>query len=138
MEFLGKFSKKSKDEKKDDGAKKDDSKASDEKTATPFSDSNYLYDRFVSNPTSEDNIKKITKKAFLEEEDYNNIKNRKIEIKVRDVEDLDVKNNALHSKIQQMTNENRETKERLLSEYENLSREMKLLLIENIMNSKKW
>lgn len=136
-EFLGKLQKKNKETKKE-VAKKDDITQKEEKEPTPFSDTNYLYDRFVINPTIEDNIEKNKSKTFLDEEDYQNIRNRKIEIKVKEVEDLEVKNNALHTKIQQMTNENRETKERLLSEYESLSREMKLLLIENIMNSRKW
>ena len=103
VEFLGKTSKKSKDEKKEEPSKKDEKKETVENLSTPFSDSNYLYDRFVINPTIEDNIKTKSNNAFLEEDDYKKIKDRKIEIKVRDVEDLEVKNNALHSKIQQMT-----------------------------------
>ena len=57
VEFLGKTSKKSKDEKKEEPAKKDEKKETVENLSTPFSDSNYLYDRFVINPTIEDNIK---------------------------------------------------------------------------------
>ena len=44
-----------------------------------------------------------------------------------------VYSNQVHSKIAELTNNNRQEKERMLNEFNNLSKEMKLLLIENIM-----
>ena len=41
--------------------------------------------------------------------------------------------NKLYNRINQMTSSNMETRERLLKEFEGLSKEMKLLLIDNII-----
>lgn len=94
--------------------------------------SNYLYDRFVDNPTNADNVvdKKISE-AFLSENEHHAIRDREIKIKVKETsQEL---NNELYKKIQAMANENHEVKNKLLNEFESLPREMKLLLIENIM-----
>ena len=97
--------------------------------------SNYLYDRFVDNPSIEDECDSanIISEAFITDQEFEDIKNRTTTIKVNDVEDINATRNDLYSKIQAMTNENQENKERLLNEFNGLSKEMKLLLIENIM-----
>jgi len=99
--------------------------------------SNYLYDRFVSNPTDEDNVPiKKNANAFISDEEFNNIREHNVKIRVNEVEEIEPKftnKSVLYDKIAQMASENIETKEKLLNEFENLPREMKLLLIENIM-----
>lgn len=98
---------------------------------------NYLYDRFVVTPTADDEIKeKDAFDGFLTEDEVNKIKDRNVKVDVKDVEDIssnDVKKDKLYKKIQQMANENVESKEQMLAEFENLPKSMKLLLIENIM-----
>ncbi len=94
---------------------------------------NYLYDRFVDRPTSEDYIqdKKISD-AFISENEVNAVKNNNIKIQVND-SSLGTDKSKLYSRINQMTSSNLETRERLLKEFEGLSKEMKLLLIDNII-----
>ena len=94
---------------------------------------NYLYDRFVDRPTSEDHIqeRKISE-AFMSENELNAVKNRDIKIQVND-SSLNGDKSKLYSRINQMTSSNLETRERLLKEFEGLSKEMKLLLIDNII-----
>ena len=98
---------------------------------------NYLYDRFVESPSIDDNLGvKKPFQGYLSDEEANAIRNRNIQIKVNDVEDLSIldgRKNELYKKIEQMASENIETKEQMLLEFEKLPKSMKLLLIENIM-----
>lgn len=129
-------SKKSKTEKKDS---KTESVTKEEKkdSSNDVVYSNYLYDRFVSNPTKEDQVEydSSISSAFLTEDEYQSIRNNKVEIKVKDTssESALTEKELLYKKIESMTTENTATKEKLLEEFNSLSREMKLLLIENIM-----
>lgn len=99
--------------------------------------SNYLYDRFVDSPSDDDNVNsKKSFQGFLTDEEARNIRDRDVKIKVNDVEDisvLDDKKNELYKKIEKMATENIEAKEKMLQEFEQLPKSMKLLLIENIM-----
>lgn len=99
--------------------------------------SNYLYDRFVDSPTIDDNVQdKKAFDAFLTDDEANNIKDRNVKVEVKDVEDIssrDIKKDKLYKKIQEMANENIESKEQMLKEFESLPKSVKLLLIENIM-----
>lgn len=96
------------------------------------SDTNYLYDRFVSNPSKEDvSERKSISDAFITNEEQNSIKNYNVKIDVKDNEEDSKK--VLYNRINQMTSSNMETRERLLKEFEGLSKEMKLLLIDNII-----
>ena len=94
---------------------------------------NYLYDRFVDRPTCEDHIqeKKISD-AFMSDSELNAVRNRDIKINVNN-SSYDSDKSKLYSRINQMTSSNLETRERLLKEFEGLSKEMKLLLIDNII-----
>ena len=94
---------------------------------------NYLYDRFVDRPTREDYIQpeKISE-AFMTDNEFNAVKNRDVKIRVKDSSSESDKN-KLYNRINQMTSSNMETRERLLKEFEGLSKEMKLLLIDNII-----
>lgn len=98
---------------------------------------NYLYDRFVENPTKEDNIQiKSISDTFITEKDLDVIKNSKVYIKVSPVQKINCGchiSNSTHEKIESIINENRSARSKLLQEFDGLSREMKLLLIENIM-----
>lgn len=97
-----------------------------------FVNTNYLYDRFVENPTKDDIIEDKKNGAFLSAEESEEIKNKKVEIKVKPVENLSQKE-ALYKKIEQMTSSNIEAKEKMLEEFESLPRTTKLMLIENII-----
>lgn len=94
---------------------------------------NYLYDRFVERPTKEDYVKenKISQ-AFMSEKEFDSVRNNDIKIRVKDNE-FQSEKNKLYNRISQMTSSNLETRERLLKEFEGLSKEMKLLLIDNII-----
>lgn len=97
---------------------------------------NYLYDRFVEAPSVEDNVSKSKKfDGFLSEDEALDIKNRNIKIEVKDVEDIsaDYRKDDLYKKIEKMASQNVEAKEKMLQEFEQLPKSMKLLLIENIM-----
>lgn len=95
---------------------------------------NYLYDRFTLNPTSIDYVenKKISE-DFLSEEEVADI-NKNIEIKVQEVDASLSTKERLHKRISEMTSHNKETREKLLDEFEGLSREMKLLIMDNIIS----
>lgn len=97
-----------------------------------FVNTNYLYDRFVENPTVDDKIEDKKNATFLTVEENEEIKNKKVEIKVKPVENLSQKE-ALYKRIEQMTNDNASTNEKLLEEFESLPRTTKLMLIENII-----
>ena len=97
---------------------------------------NYLYDRFVITPTSDDNVQTKKNTSFIDEDEAKRLRDEKLKIKVNDVVDIsskDLKKNSLYSRISEMANENLQTKEKLLEEFEQLPREMKLLLISNII-----
>ena len=95
---------------------------------------NYLYDRFVDNPTADDRIECDNRRRdiFLSDEENESIKNKKVEIKVKPVETLSEKE-ILYKKIEEMTNENAVNREKLLEEFESLPKNTKLMLIENII-----
>ena len=95
---------------------------------------NYLHDRFVVSPTKDDYVesKKISE-SFLSDTELGNIRNRNVNIHVNDVDYNLSSKQSLHKRISEMTNHNQQTRERLLDEFEGLSREMKLLIIENII-----
>ena len=99
--------------------------------------SNYLYDRFVVSPSKEDvNATNAISESFISENELKEIRDRQVKIRVKNVEDISEISSdkqALYKKIQEMASENVDAKERLLREFESLPREMKLLLIENIM-----
>lgn len=102
-----------------------------------YGQSNYLYDRFVVTPTSIDVVenRKISN-SFLTSDELAEIKNQNIKIELSNEEDRHNKDKSkdnLHGRIKQMTTSNHETKERLLKEFEGLSKEMKLFIIENII-----
>jgi len=101
---------------------------------------NYLYDRFVEHPTCEDHVHiKSISDTFITEKDLEDIKNSKTYIRVSPVQKV---NCACHlssdtqEKISQIIDNNRTARSKLLEEFDGLSKEMKLLLIENIMNKK--
>ena len=97
----------------------------------PFSGENYLYDRFVLSPTDEDKVgvNQNANSVFLTEEEYCSIKNRKVEIKVKELE-----NEELSSRLDSVINKDTDEKDKLIREFNSLSKQMKLLLIENILN----
>ena len=94
---------------------------------------NYLYDRFVVSPTKEDfvNDSKISD-AFLSTDELKSIRERNHKIQVKKEAD-NLEKNKLYSKIQEMTSKNNETKERMLKEFEELPKEIKLMLIDSII-----
>ena len=96
-----------------------------------YSGENYLYDRFVTNPTEDDcvNTNLYSNNPFITEEEYTEIRNKKVKIQVKEL-----KNEELSSKLDRAINHNSKEKEKLLNEFNNLSKQMKLLLIENIIN----
>ena len=95
--------------------------------------SNYLFDRFVERPTDVDHIenKKISD-SFLSNDEFDDIKNSNVDIHIKSTSGSNEKS-ALYSRISHMTSHNTETREKLLKEFEGLSREMKLLIIDNII-----
>lgn len=137
---------KPKKDKKEETIKKIDEKSSDALAVTKEKEpekveakkeeivvnTNYLYDRFVENPSGEDCVEDKKNDLFLSTEESEEIKNKKIEIKVKPVESLSQKE-ALYRKIEEMTNKNVDEREKLLEEFEALPRNTKLMLIENII-----
>lgn len=87
-------------------------------------DTNYLYDRFVISPTSDDKqvVDSNICSAFLDYKKADEIKNKKLEIHVDPVVDLDKDN--LQKNIE---------KQKLLNEISSMSKEMKLLMLEDIL-----
>lgn len=93
---------------------------------------NYLYDRFVLTPTSDDinrNEDKICH-AFLEDKEAKNIRDKKLDIHV---EPLDIEKEK--SKRVKEILLKYEDKEKLLDDFSNMPREMKLLILENIIKN---
>ena len=143
--------KKAKSKSKESDKKKEDAPIKDDKSASNFTAEkivddeniksdyfNYLHDRFVTNPSGEDNVKiKSISDAFLTGEECECIKHNKVHIHVTPVKKLEEsKPKDIKSMIENIIDENKTTKSKLLQEFEGLSREMKLLLIENIMSRK--
>ncbi|MBE5758111.1 MAG: hypothetical protein E7345_04215 [Clostridiales bacterium] len=96
-------------------------------TNTKCNGYNYLHDRFVDNPTSDDIVEKDKLSSmFLSEDDYLKIKNEEIHIEVKS-------SDSIEDKLANAVKTNKAEREKLLDEFNNLSREMKLLLIENIL-----
>lgn len=94
---------------------------------------NYLYERFVDSPTAIDVVEpKKVSESFISNEEFSKIKDRDVKIRVKE-DNSSVTKNALYNRINQMTSQNNEKREKLLEEFEGLSREMKLLIIENII-----
>ena len=90
---------------------------------------NYLHDRFVDNPTTDDVVcNNENYSMFLSNEEYDRIRNEKIEIRVKE-------DGSLNGKIDTIIKGSNSEKERLLGEFNNLSKEMKLLIIENILKN---
>lgn len=147
VDFFDKVRSKSKSDKKADVSsdnkaieKKADVKSEESAISgdVPFDSknmTNYLYDRFVLNPTLDDltHYENNISNAFITDEKYSEIRDKKVKIEVKPVENSVYAKNQIHSKIAELTNNNRSEKERMLNEFNNLSKEMKLLLIENIM-----
>lgn len=98
---------------------------------------NYLYDRFVIDPTLDDLIKDdiVISNTFLNDDDYSEIRDKKVKIKVEPVQTQTYSRENVYRRIQEITNNNRSEKEKMLDEFNNLPKEMKLLLIENILQS---
>lgn len=92
------------------------------------SNDNYLYDRFVVSPTRDDETKSCDKicNAFLEDKEADNIKNKKLEIKVEPIEEE--KSKRIYEILSRY-----EDKDKLLDDFSNMPREMKLLILENIL-----
>lgn len=91
---------------------------------------NYLYDRFVINPTKDDknNCYQKINDAFLENNVAEAIKNNKVKIKVEPA-DLNAEKNK---RIQEILN-NAESRQKLIEEFSAMPKEMKLLMIENLL-----
>lgn len=138
-----KAKKKSTDTKKSSDEKKSDSIVKDSKEEKVLEDlpgddkNNYLYDRFVEHPTIEDKVEiKSISDTFITEKDLNEIKNAKTYIKVSPVQKISCGCHISHDtqeKKENIVSENRPARSKLLQEFDGLSKEMKLLLIENIL-----
>ena len=117
MDFTDKIKSKAKGSKKAESSeKKSEDKKSEEvlEEDIPFDSNNmtnYLYDRFVLSPTTDDAIcyKANISDSFLTEEKYSEIRNKKVKIEVKPVENS-VYSNQVHSKIAELTNNNRQEK----------------------------
>lgn len=109
-------------------AKSDESEKS-QSINTTSNGYNYLHDRFVVNPTNDDYVNKSEHNdIFLTNDEYDKIRNEKIKIRVK--EDC-----SLGNKVNAIIKGDNSEKERLLGEFNNLSKEMKLLIIENILKN---
>ena len=100
---------------------------------------NYLYDRFVLHPTRDDHIPiQSISDTFITEKDLEEIRNSKTYIRVSPVQKLNCGCHISYDtqdKIESIINENRSARSKLLREFDGLSKEMKLLIIENIMKN---
>lgn len=97
-------------------------------------ETNYLYDRFVVSPTIDDPktcADKISD-AFLSPADAKNIKDKKVDIRVEPVDLQKEKSSRVYEILQKY-----EDKQKLIEEFSSMPKEMKILLIENII-SKLW
>ena len=96
--------------------------------------SNYLYDRFVTNPTVDDQVhQKANIPNYITQENADEIKNAKVKIDVTPIkEPLTLESYTMHKVIENNA-KSLEQKEKLLAEFDSMPKSMKLLLIENIM-----
>lgn len=144
-EMVGKSKpKEKKEDKKEPLKEKEVTKDSEQKSKVledlPGDDkNNYLYDRFVVNPTIEDNIKvKSISDTFITERDLKEIKEKKTYIRVSPVQKISCGccvPDEEKSTLENVIKENKSSKSKLLKEFNSLSKEMKILLIENILDS---
>lgn len=95
---------------------------------------NYLYDRFVTNPTVDDEVQqKGNIPNYITQESADEIKNAKVKIDVTPIkEPLTLESYTMH-KVLENNVKSLEQKEKLLAEFDSMPKSMKLLLIENIM-----
>ncbi len=93
---------------------------------------NYLYDRFVVSPTGEDLQKNDAKisEAFLRDKEAKEIKDKKLDIHVEPLDVEKRKSARVYEILQKYEN-----KDKLLDDFESMPREMKLLILENIMKN---
>lgn len=121
----------SSDEKKDTNEKNNE-KNSDKSVSSSIKSSgdNYLYDRFVTSPTTDDlcaNKNKIST-SFLADDEAKEIIEKKVDIKVEAV-DIEKKKSQ---RIYEILNKY-EDRDKLLDDFNSMPREMKLLILENII-----
>lgn len=92
--------------------------------------SNYLYDRFVVTPTNDDknNCYQKINDAFIEVKQADAIKNNKVKIKVEPA-NLEIEKNK---RIQEILS-NAESRQKLLDEFSAMPKEMKIMMIENLI-----
>lgn len=140
LDFSKKKPKNSKKEEKIEPAKTKSEEKAQEKVESKttvsgnqksIDSSNYLYDRFVVTPTNDDPktcVDKISD-AFLTPKDEKIIKDKKVEIHVEPVDLQKEKTSRVYEILQKY-----EDKQKLIEEFSNMSKEMKILLIENIIN----
>ena len=90
---------------------------------------NYLYDRFVSKPTNIDNLRTDTnyRDAFLKKNVVEAVIDRKNFENKNTINKSDVEKNI--DKLSDLKNE----KQKVIEEFNSMSKEMKLLIIENIL-----
>lgn len=110
----------------------DSSKNSAVATTIKSNYDNYLYDRFVVTPTIEDLQKNDAKisEVFLRDKEAKEIKDKKLDIHVEPL-DVEKRKSARVYEILQKY----ESKDKLLDDFESMPREMKLLILENIMKN---
>jgi len=109
---------------------KKSSEVSESQTPT----TNYLYDRFVTNPTVDDQVhQKANIPNYITQENADEIKNARVKIDVTPIkEPLTLESYTMHKVIENNA-KSLEQKEKLLAEFDSMPKSMKLLLIENIM-----
>lgn len=111
-------------------AKEVSNEKKDTKSSSKGTLDNYLYDRFVVEPTKEDKIfceNKIND-AFLTQNDVDAIKQKKVKIRVTPV-DVELEKSKRIEEILSTA----ETRQKLLDEFSSMSKEMKLMMLENII-----
>ncbi len=96
---------------------------------------NYLYDRYVETPCREDHFPYSSKAndAFLTDGEIDAIQKRKIKIRVKENEEKS--NNAVYKKLQEASVKEEKDREKILAEFNQLPRSMKLMIIQNILNT---
>lgn len=129
--------------KKNDAKKADKAEATSVDTQSPKDDKlkpdtsiktsngeNYLYDRFVVTPTTDDSYRNEDSicNAFLEDKEAKDIREKKINIHVEPLDIEKEKSNKVREILLKY-----EDKDKLLEDFSNMPREMKLLILENIM-----
>lgn len=96
---------------------------------------NYLYDRFVLNPTPEDDIRiKSISDTFITDKDLQEIRERKTRIRVTPVQKVSCCC-CMPERPVESENKTNKPASKILREFDGLSKEMKLLILENILDS---